>query len=64
MKAKEFLEWYRYSRVGGKRMHSNYGLLRKHNPSVFKKLADTGKFKYEKDEMGKVLEFPKKLEEK
>mgnify|MGYP003660442465 CR=1 FL=1 len=58
MKPKDFLEWYRFSRVGGKRMHRNYGLLRKYNPAVFEKLVSKGKFKYQKIEEGDLLQFP------
>ncbi len=62
MKPKDFLEWYRY-KIGSKRMYKNYGLIRRHNPDVFEKLKASGKFKYEKEQMGKLLEFPKREEE-
>lgn len=62
MKPKDFLEWRRYNNVGGKRMHRNYGLLKKHNSIAFDKLVSLGRFKYKKQEMGKLLEFPMKEE--
>lgn len=62
MKPKEFLEWYRYNNIGGKRMYRNYGLLRRHNSKMFDKLVSLGRFKYKKQEMGKLLQFPKEEE--
>jgi hypothetical protein len=57
MKPKEFLEWWRYRKHGGKRMHDNYKLLRKHRPKEFMKLQNQGRFD-DKDKKGKILQFP------
>lgn len=62
MKPKDFLEWYRYNQIGGRRMHRNYAILRKYNPQMFEKLVFKGKFKYDKIELGVLLEFPTREE--
>lgn len=62
MKPSDFLDWYKYNHIGSKRMHKNYGILRRHNPQAFEKLAGMGKFKYKKVEMGTLLCFPSIIE--